>query len=104
MYVKLFKILNDEKGVSNSRGGIDEVTPTDNLFFDIGEEKIRYRKVKVDNANEFPNGAILFSPPTNRSPFEFLLIELQGKAFIAPNCAMFLMNNEGKTIDSIVCR
>jgi len=110
MYIKLIRVLEGEKGVSNRRGGSEEVVPNEYRMFDVKE--VCYRKMKVDSADEFPNGTFLF--PVDKYPIECFLIEVKEQnfggdptryeIFIAPNCMMFIMNNEGKTIDSIACR
>lgn len=113
MFIKAVRILGGE-GVSNKRGGIDDVVPTQHRLFEVDE--INFRKVKVNKKEELPtvipNGQILFSIPSE-FPFEFFVITtkkaldsntVRCETFIAPSCSLYIMNNEGKTIDSITCR
>lgn len=118
MYVKIVEHLEDERGVSSKRGSLEEkVVPSEHHMFECLEA--RYRKVSVNNISEFNERMkyietvriIVFAP--EEGPFEFIQLQMfmkeddpknAGETLIARNCALFLMNNEGKTIDSIVCR
>ena len=118
MYVKIVEHLEDEKGVSSRRGSLeDKVVPSEHHMFECLEA--RYRKVSVDNIAEFRERMqhietvrIIISVP-EEGPFEFVQIKKLVKeddekfvdeTLIARNCMLYLMNNEGKTIDSMVCR
>jgi len=103
MYVKLVKRTNG-KGVSNRRGGMEEVVPNEYRMFDAND--INYKKIRIDNEEELPSGTMVFDVP-DMSPFEIFLIELgrqdHKEVYVAPDCIMFIMNDEGKTIDHIAC-
>ena len=119
MYIKIVRHLEDEKGVSSSRGDLGaKVVPSEHHIFECLEA--RYRKVTVGNTSEFHERMrpietvriITLMPETN-SPFEFIQIKtiikeddekFVNETLVARDCVLFLMNNDGKTIDSIVCR
>ena len=118
MYVKIVRHLENEQGVSSSRGSLEaKVVPSEHHIFECWEA--RYRKVAVNNISEFnermkyiESVRIVISVP-EEGPFEFIQVQMfmkeddlkyAGETLIARDCMLYLMNNEGKTIDSIVCR
>ena len=118
MYVKIVEHLEDEKGVSSSRGSLEEkVVPSEHHMFECLEAT--YRKVTVDSITEFyermvhiETVRVIISVP-EKGPFEFVQCKtvireggerILNETLIARNCILYLMNNDGKTIDSMVCR
>lgn len=123
MYVKIVRHLEDEQGVSSSRGSLEgKVVPSEHHIFECLEA--RYKKVTVNNVSEFhermryiESVRIIISLPEEGS-FEFIQVIITIKengaakaivgatqeALIGRDCTLFLMNDEGKTIDSLICR
>ena len=119
MYVKIVEHLEDEKRVSSSRGSLeDKIVPSEHHMFECLEAI--YRKVTVDDIAEFHERMvhietvrIIISVPENTGPFEFVQCKtvireggerILNETLIARNCILYLMNNEGKTIDRMICR
>jgi len=126
MYIKIVRHLQDEKGVSNSRGSLmDKVVPSNHHIFESLEAE--YKKVTVSNIAEFQKrmGEIetvrVVTPMpehdmTNEledTSFEFIQARLTIKeddekfideTLIAKDCCLYIMNNEGRTIDRMSCR
>ena len=126
MHVKIVRHLEDEQGVSSSRGSLEEkVVPSEHHLFECYEAC--YKKVSVKNTSEFHERMsrievvrtiteIALAEMGGKEPdgpFEFIQIKVIVKeddekfvdeTLIARNCILYLMNNEGKTIDSMVCR
>ncbi len=129
MYVKIVRHLEDEQGVSDRRGTSEKVVPSEHYIFECLEAQ--YRKVTVSKMSEFhkrmdnfetvrivtpiPEKEVLdvVSGQVEKDcPFEFIQIKTTIKegdnkfvneTLIARTCTLFIMNNEGKTIDSLVC-
>ena len=121
MYIKIVRHLENEEGVSSSRGGSlkDKVVPTEHHMFECLEAL--YRKVTVNNIsglhermNDVESVRVVTPMPDENypSPFEFIQIQIikedddmfVHETLIGRECTLFIMNNEGKTIDSMVCR
>ena len=119
MYIKIVRHLEDEQGVSSSRGSLEEkVVPTEHHIFECLEA--RYKKVTVNSTSEFhermnkiETARIVTPIPEKNSPFEFIqiktIIKENDEKFIDETlvgrvCTLFIMNNEGKTIDRMICR
>lgn len=111
MYVNVIETI-DGKGVSDKRGNIgSKVVPSSRSMFEA--EKVRYRKVGVNSLNEFneylgdiTDYYILSELPT-KGEFEFVLLTLfqeeKTEYVVCSNCSMYVMNDNGKTIDSLIC-
>jgi len=119
MYIKIVRHLEDERGVSSSRGSLEEkVVPSDHHILEC--LMVQYRKVTVNNMAEFhklmeANESVRIVTPfiDTDGSFEFIQIKPiaegdEGKSIedtlICRDCSLFIMNNEGKTIDRLVCR
>lgn len=119
MYIKIVRHLEDEQGVSNSRGSLyDKVVPSLHHMFECLEAE--YRKVAVNNMDEFHDRMNSFEThrivtpmPDMDSPFEFIQIKTTikedddkfvGDILVGKDCVLFIMNDDGKTIDSMVCQ
>ncbi len=121
MYVKIVRHLEDEQGVSSNKGSLEEkVVPSEHHIFECLEA--RYRKVAVNNISEFTERMnrietvrIVTPMPEKDDFFEFEFVQVKtvikenevkfvNETLIGRNCTLFIMNNEGKTIDSMVCR
>lgn len=102
MYVKIvIRHSEDEQEVSSR--------PTKHHLFEAKE--VEYQKVTVDGIKHFQEKMdelgtvrVVTEIPNTDAIFEYLQIEMDKlMTLIARNCTLFLMNREGKTIDSIVC-
>ena len=118
MYIKIVRHLEDEQGVSSSKGSLEEkVVPSEHHIFECWEAE--YRKVSVSSISEFHElmnkieTARIVTPIAEKdSPFEFIqvrTINVEGddkyvdETLIGRDCTLFIMNNEGKTIDRMIC-
>jgi len=122
MYLKIIRHLGDELGVSSRRGSLeDKVVPIEHHIFECTEA--RYRKTSVKRVAEFHDiinkmDVVRIITPVyddlgEEEPFEFIQIHTVIKEdddkyswenLICRDCVLYVMNNEGKTIDSLVCR
>ena len=118
MYIKIVRHLEDEEGVSSSRGSLEEkVVPSENHIFECCEA--RYKKVAVAGIAEFhermkhiESVRIVIEVPVE-GPFEFVQVQTflrdendelyASDALIAKECTVYFMNNDGKTIDRMIC-
>jgi len=120
MYVKIARYLEDRQEVSSNRGDLErKVVPSEHYISEcVGAH---YKKVAVSSMFDFHELMSKMEPvtiitpiPEKDSPFEFVQVrlvqslenhdKLVDETLIARDCTLYLMNNEGKTIDSIVCR
>ena len=117
MYVKIVSYLEDDEGVSSRRGNPKEpVVPTEHWFSEA--EEIEYKKIIVPDFDNLGRGRIItgicridrdgkpiLPSPTNFEVLQIILIRDGNKLerLLARKCTLFLMNNEGRTIDKIVC-
>ncbi len=110
MYVKIREHV-DREGV-RSKSGRDTIVPTHNIVYET--DQVEYTKYAVRSFAEFEGIVKNFGEfstvtalPTDEGGFEFIFITLSvGERFrflVAPNASLFIMNKEGKTIDSISC-
>ena len=127
MYIKIVRHLQDEKSVSNSRGSLmDKVVPSNHHIFESLEAE--YKKVTVSNIAEFQKrmGEIetvrivtpipdhdIINDELEDSSFEFIQARLTTKeddekfideTLVGKDCTLYIMNNEGRTIDRMGCR
>ena len=112
MYVKIKKHIDHQNGVY-SRSGRDKVVPTMSRIYETVE--VEFTKYSVNSWDEFGEkvkdfgefSLITSLPDAKNDRFEFLFITLylkDGMRFlIAPNASIFIMNEDGKTIDSMSC-
>lgn len=119
MYVKLLWHLVSEAGVSDNQGGTkDLVVPTENQMFEAID--VKWRKVRISSQEELDNFYHNTIPcyVVNDVPSKFkgkdieiLRVVLTRRdekneetcaTIIAYDCSMFIMNNEGKTIERVI--
>jgi hypothetical protein len=112
MYVKIRNHLNHQNGVY-SKSGRETVVPTTNRVYETDE--VEFTKYSVDSWDEFGEKvkglgefSLVTSLPDNKNErFEFLFVTLHlgdtVRFLVAPNATLFVMNKDGKTIDSISC-
>lgn len=133
MYVKIVRHLEDEKGVSNSGGSSGaKVVPSEHHIFEcleacyrkvavdnMSEFNERMRSIEtVRIVTPMPDEPektavdVLSGKVEEDNPFEFVqcrtILKEEGDKFIdetliAKDCTLYLMNNEGKTIDRMIC-
>jgi hypothetical protein len=121
MYIKIVRHLENERGVSSSKGNLEEkVVPSDHRIFECLE--VQYRKVTVKNMAEFHeqmkvNESVrIITPVIDKDmddEFEFIQIKPVVKrnevtviedTLICRDCGLYIMNDEGKTIDRMICQ
>lgn len=112
MYVKIRNHLDYQDGV-RSKSGRDVVVPTTNRIYET--EEVEFTKYSVASWDEFDKKvkdlgefSLVTSLPTEKNErFEFLFVTLhledRIRFLVAPNASLFVMNEDGKTIDSISC-
>jgi len=106
MYVKIVGYLDDEQGVSSKQGNPEApVVPRKQWIFEA--EEVHYTKVKVPDIDSLGYGRSLVGLSSGDKDFEVLRITLRTDGtheyLNARKCILYLMNNEGKTIDSMTC-
>lgn len=130
MYVKIVEYI-DAKGVFPKRGCGDLVVPTRNHLFE--SERVEYKKVRVTSQKELHDALlgieeysvigylptfcdcdqkvgekrnsscdVCHGNPECLCSFEFIVICINDSNYIV-NGELFIMNEHGKTIDSLVC-
>ena len=126
MYVKIVRYLEERGVVSNNNENI--VVPKSILIIEC--ESVEYKKLKVLDINEFNvymkyneiythrivgkwswdihNIINLDLTVDQEKSCEFILIYYskgnKSEYLVAPNCSMYLMGDDGKTIDSLRCK
>ena len=119
MYVKIKEYL-DAKGVFPKRGAGDLIVPTRNHVFETNS--IEYKKVRVTSKKELDDAllgitdycVIGYLPELCNcegagkecnlcASFEFIIVTMEKHGNYIANGELFLMNEQGKTIDSLVC-
>jgi hypothetical protein len=125
MYIKIAWHV-DEEGVTNPSGDPEIpdglVVPKHNCVFETN--RAEYRKIRVHTEKEFFDWLrncnyehIMMGPElleeTPEHGIEFLFVRIydgdenvvpRSRVFIFPNSYLYVMNKEGKTIDSVICR
>ena len=106
MYVKILNYLETDEGVSSRQGNPKEpVVPTKHWVFEA--EEVHYTKVVVPDIDSLGYGRSLVGLSSGDKDFEVLKITLRTDGtheyLNARKCILYLMNNEGKTIDRITC-
>ncbi len=76
-------------------------------------DQVTFKKIIVDTNSEDDTHKrsihlnTLYNPPANKTRYEAIIVTLihggDTKSFIAPESAMFILNNGGKTIDLLRC-
>lgn len=117
MYVKFLEQMSDKYDVSSEYSDDAVTSAHRDTIFEARE--VRYSKIiKGSEAESLFTAGLKARMILNKEPKtgeEFLFVEVEPKAgsyedgrilstIIAKNCVMFLMNDEGKTIDSVRCR
>lgn len=118
MFIKVVRHL-EEEGVSDQKGDdIVKVVPRQQYLFEIEgcPKEITYKKVRVNNMENMnvntetmEDYTILTPFPIHGSCFEYIEFQIPEngeflrETFIAPDCSFYVMNNEGRTIDSLHC-
>ncbi len=122
MFIKVVRHL-DEEGVSDRKGNDNQrVVPTEHHLFDLGGTPVKevvYKKVRVNNKEEWKKKepsdyTVVTQRPKNLDDgFEYIEFQLPKdvdhmgrevwELYIAPNCSFYVMNNEGRTVDSLHC-
>jgi len=109
----IFKIVHteDRDGVSDKSGGLSQkVVPYATYVFE-GKEAF-YTKVMVHSTEQFENylntvgsHSFLFDyvPTTLDKEFEFIHLRIESESVIAPYSSLYVMNDEGKTVDAVHC-
>lgn len=112
MYVKIKNHLDHQTGV-HSKSGRDIVVPTTNRVYETNSVEFTKYSVaswddfdkKVKDLGEF--SLVTSLPQGKNDRFEFLFVTLyvddDVKFLVAPNASVFIMNKDGKTIDSMSC-
>jgi len=117
MYIKIVRHL-DEEGVSDSRGSLEEkVVPSLHHMFECSETE--YRKVTVDcmatfhkRMQDIETVRVVTPMPDEDNTFEYLQVKMyHGEGdddwvgtLVGRDCTLYIMNDEGKTIDRMICR
>lgn len=116
MYLKFVKPMEEQNGVSNSKGNPEEqVVPYDTRLFEA--KTADYKKVRVLSDDELDSLTdellefyCLYDLPEQVDPeagCEVLITYVTDNGgdvetlVVGPECTLFVMNNEGKTIDSV---
>jgi hypothetical protein len=101
MFVKIVREING-KGVTDSKGGPVLVVPRKVTLFEA--DKVDYKKVtkqQGEHPGAFPIRVLGPEPGTGD---EVLVVRLDDELTVmATGCSLFIMNDAGRTIDSIVC-
>ena len=128
MYVKIIEHL-EGNGVFPKYGNGDLVVPTRNHVFET--DSVEYKKVRVTSQEEYKERVLVLEEYTtigcapilcncgpgdecskcqgDESSFEFLVISIYNagkdtwRNIVAPGCSLYVMNDQGKTIDSVIC-
>jgi len=111
MYAKIIRLAPHGNTAVISKNGLDEVVPTINYVYEA--EKIGYRKVRVFSHEEFEeslkrledHSVVGDFPEDVRSDgsFEYIILQIDDKVTVFLNSTLYIMNDRGKTIDSLVC-
>jgi len=125
----IFKIVKytEARGVSNKRGSSEEkVGAYENWIYEKSSAK--YSKINVRNIKELEkvlvDHVVIHWPYGDgnlsscncgeddaqqsecrfcRKGTEFIVLNLEGNYAVFPECSLYVMNNDGKTIDTIHC-
>lgn len=119
MFVKIERYIESDKGVVGNDGS--KVVPKERKIYEV--DSVTYKKLGINFLEELeeilhletsrwgfvaPFPAADLENGTIPSPVEVIIVEMwkDGKSdiVVAPQCALFIMNEEGKTIDSLYCR
>jgi len=100
MFVK-FVLEMEGPGVSDKRGCPSNAVVPHREYI-LSADILEVSKVVYENQDLAPC-TVLGKEPEYGKEMLILFLPPTGDRFVATHCGMFLMNNEGRTIDSLVC-
>ena len=116
MIVKLVRFISEQARGCYPRSGNKEcpVVPTHTHVFDCLEVKYRkYLAKDLGDAIELMGNTsheiLPYDPGFDSGPFEFLMVSVKSSEdkgwenYFAPDYSLYILNDKGKTVDSIHC-
>jgi len=100
MFVKFIREI-EGTGISNRKGSPYEAVMPHQDFL-IEADRIEYAKLRYDN-DDLGTCTVFGLEPEDGVEYIELRLPTTGDRIVATHCTMFVMNDEGQTIDSLVC-